>query len=66
MPDEQVETKTAGDPEANGDGLLWVDLLSLRKTFSWRRYRVDLIGLAIAIFFVAALMLIVVGISWVL
>ena len=30
------------------DGLILVDLLSLRKRFSWKRYRVDIIGFSVA------------------
>jgi hypothetical protein len=45
VPDESSTVPRETDLEANGDGLLWVDLLSLPRTFSWRRYRVDLIGL---------------------
>ncbi len=41
-----------GDEE---DGLLLVDLLSLRKKFSWARYRVDVIGFLMACLIVALL-----------
>jgi Na+/proline symporter len=34
----------ARDAEASGEGLLLVDLLQLPRTFSFRRYRTDLIG----------------------
>ncbi len=54
------------DLEANGEGLLWVDLLSLPVTFSWRRYRIDLIGFLVASFLVAALMLLLALVSLVL
>ena len=30
------------------DGLLLVDLLSLHKKFSWKRYRIDIIGFSAA------------------
>lgn len=36
------------DPEEDGRGLLLVDLLSLRRRFSFRRYREDLVGFAAA------------------
>lgn len=37
------------------DGLLLVDLLSLRKKFSWERYRIDIIGFLVACLIVALL-----------
>ena len=66
MPDREPKLEAESDPEANGEGLLWVDLLSLPKTFSWRRYRVDLLGFVAAIGFVVLLMLLLTVISWVL
>lgn len=66
MPDEMPNFQAEADPEANGEGLLWVDLLRLTKTFSWRRYRIDLIGLLAASCFVALLMLVLLVISWAL
>jgi hypothetical protein len=64
--DDTQTVKTESDPEADGEGLLWVDLLSLPKTFSWHRYRIDLTGLLISGFIVAILMFVVVLISWIL
>lgn len=66
MPDDKPTVQIESDPEANGEGLLWVDLLNLPTTFSWRRYRIDLIGLLVAGFLVALLMLILAVVSWVL
>ncbi len=43
------------DPEEDGKGLLVVDLLSLGRRFSFRRYREDLAGFAAAWVVVAAL-----------
>ena len=37
------------------DGLLIVDLLSLRKRFSWERYKTDLIGFGAAAIIVVCL-----------
>ncbi len=51
------------DTEADGRGLLLVELLELRRKFSWRRYRADLGGFLLAWGFVAALMLLLVGIA---
>ncbi len=51
------------DPEADGRGLLLVELLQLAGKFSWRRYREDLGGFLLAWGFVAALMLLLVGIA---
>jgi hypothetical protein len=36
------------DREADGKGLLLVDLLSLGSTFSFRRYREDLVGFVLS------------------
>jgi hypothetical protein len=66
VPDDTQTTKAESDPEADGQGLLWVDLLSLPKTFSWRRYRTDLTGLLISGSIVVILMSVVVVISWIL
>jgi hypothetical protein len=63
VPDLVQTSHTELDPEADGGGLLWVDLLSLPKTFSWRRYRTDLIGLLVAVLIVIFLMLVLVLIS---
>jgi len=38
----------AGDPEKDGKGLLLVDLLSLGRKFSFRRYREDVVGFLVA------------------
>jgi Na+/proline symporter len=54
------------DSEDNGERLLLVDLVNLPKTFSWRRYRIDLIGLVLAILFVVVLMLVLLGLSKIL
>jgi len=48
------ETKTDVPLEERGHSLLVVDLLSLPKTFSFAKYRVDLVGFAWAILFVLA------------
>lgn len=45
----------APDPEAEGKGLLVVDLLSLPRRFSYRRYREDIVGFLAACAVVAAL-----------
>jgi len=66
VPDDMPNVQAETDPEANGEGLLWVDLLRLTKTFSWLRYRIDLTGLLAASFFVALLMLALLLISWAL
>jgi Na+/proline symporter len=52
-PAEQKER--AREAEANGEGLLLVDLLRLPQTFSFRRYRTDLVGFAGALGVVAVL-----------
>ncbi len=44
-PADQVPAR-ALEAEANGEGLLVVDFLSLPRTFSFRRYRSDLVGFA--------------------
>jgi Na+/proline symporter len=41
--------------EENGHSLLLIDLLSLRATFSVKRYRTDVLGFGLAIFFVACI-----------
>ncbi len=51
------------DPEADGRGLLLVELLKLPQLFSWRRYRADLGGFLLAWGFVAVLMLLLAGIA---
>lgn len=51
------------DSEAEGRGLLLVELLDLPRKFSWRRYRADLGGFLLAWGFVAVLMLLLVGIA---
>jgi Na+/proline symporter len=48
------ETKTNVPLEERGHSLLVVDLLSLPKSFSFAKYRVDLVGFAWAILFVLA------------
>ncbi|MEY4940093.1 MAG: Sodium/glucose cotransporter [Verrucomicrobiota bacterium] len=51
-----TEAKTrASEAEANGEGLLLVDLLRLPQTFSFRRYRTDLLGFGGALGVVAVL-----------
>lgn len=45
----------AREAEANGEGLLLVDLLRLPQTFSFRRYRADLVGFVGALGVVALL-----------
>ena len=45
FPASEVKAR-AQEAEANGEGLLLIDVLRLRQTFSFRRYRADLMGLA--------------------
>lgn len=45
VPEAEVKSR-AQEAEANGEGLLLIDVLRLRQTFSFRRYRADLVGLA--------------------
>ncbi|MCD6346543.1 MAG: hypothetical protein J7L96_03885 [Bacteroidales bacterium] len=45
------------DAGIGDDGLILVDLLSLRSKFSWKRYRVDIIGFAVASLIVGFLLL---------
>lgn len=45
--------------EHGDDGLLVVDLFSIRSKFSWARYRTDLIGFGVAAFIVLSLILLV-------
>jgi hypothetical protein len=66
MLDPAQKGQTELDPEADGEGLLWVDLLSLPRTFSWSRYRIDLLGLLVAGLCVALLMSALVAISRIL
>ncbi|MEA1877665.1 MAG: hypothetical protein U9N86_12450, partial [Bacteroidota bacterium] len=42
------------------DGLILVDLLSLRSKFSWARYRVDIIGFTVAVLIVGLLLLLMI------
>ena len=42
--------------EEESDGLILADLLSLGKKFSWKRYRVDIIGFAVASLIVGLLL----------
>jgi Na+/proline symporter len=63
VPDHPTTMRGEPDLEANGEGLLMVDLLSLPRTFSWRRYRIDLTGLLVAVALVALLMSVLVVIS---
>jgi len=42
----------AGSLEEKGHSLILVDLLSLRRTFSFARYRTDLVGFGLAVLFV--------------
>lgn len=44
---ESKVDKILGDKETE-DGLLIVDLLSLKKRFTWKRYRIDIIGFLVA------------------
>ena len=57
------EVEGNGDPEAEGRGLLLVELLELPRRFAWRRYRADLGGFLLAWGFVAALMLLLIVIA---
>ncbi|HTR81342.1 MAG TPA: sodium:solute symporter family protein [Bacteroidota bacterium] len=50
--------------EENGHSLLLVDLLSLRSKFSFKRYRVDVVGFAKAILFVVAILAVAVLTSY--
>jgi Na+/proline symporter len=42
--------------EEEGHSLLFVDLLSLRQKFTWKRYRVDVIGFGMAVLFVLCIL----------
>jgi Na+/proline symporter len=58
---EKVLPTAVGD-----DGLILVDLMSLRKKFSWQRYRVDIIGFLAAcglVLFLMGLMLFLAGVG---
>ncbi len=66
MAEDRTQTPPANgnsDPEADGRGLLLVELLALPKRISWRRYREDIGGFLLAWAFVGALMLLLVGIA---
>ncbi|HEX9006579.1 MAG TPA: hypothetical protein VF889_04760, partial [Bacteroidota bacterium] len=54
VPDAPVSAKAVGSEE-NGQSLLIVDLLSLRSTFSVKRYRTDLSGFVKASLFILAI-----------
>ena len=49
--------------EANGEGLLLADLGQLHRTFSFKRYRTDLLGAAVAIALVGALIVLALAIA---
>ena len=53
----------AAHAEAHGEGLLLADLGQLHRTFSFRRYRIDLLGAAAALLLVGALILIALAIA---
>lgn len=53
-----AENKTKESLEENGHSLLLVDLLSLHKKFSFKRYRVDVTGFLLAMLFVFGIFLI--------
>jgi hypothetical protein len=50
-----MDDETRDEREADGQGLLLVDLLRLHRRFSFRRYREDLVGFGVAWVVVAAL-----------
>ncbi len=57
---ESVAHKSAADGkslEENGHSLLLVDFLSLRSKFSFKRYKIDLLGFGFAVLFVIAILL---------
>jgi Na+/proline symporter len=51
--------------EEQGHGLLLVDLLSLHRTFSFRRYRVDLLGFLAAAAMITAIIALAMLLSWI-
>lgn len=55
-PDTTLSTR-ARAAEANGEGLLLADLMQLHRTFSFRRYRTDIVGAATALGVVVLLIL---------
>jgi hypothetical protein len=57
--------KGASDPEADGRGLLLVDLHHLGRTFSFRRYREDILGFLAAWLVVALLISLASWTAWV-
>lgn len=61
---ETVRAARAAEAEAAGEGLLIVDLLQLHRTFSFRRYRKDVMGFAAAWGVVAFLILCAMAIRW--
>jgi Na+/proline symporter len=60
----QMITPQALAAEANGEGLLLVDILHLPRTFSFRRYRNDLVGFAWALLVVIALLAVAFALLW--
>ncbi len=59
-----VRPQLARDAEAAGEGLLLVDLLRLPLTFSFRRYRTDLLGFLGAVAVVALLIGCAFALAW--
>ena len=77
MPEERATAAAVAPPALDrvldddaaarrGESLLLVNLLSLPKNFSWRRYRVDLTGFLNAWAIVAGIILLTYGIVWVI
>ncbi len=56
--DAEQDNKTGESLEENGHSLLLVDLLSLRKKFSFKKYRIDIVGFGWAVLFVIGIFLI--------
>ncbi|MFA8342477.1 MAG: sodium:solute symporter [Rhodothermaceae bacterium] len=56
--DKDQENKSDESLEENGHSLLLVDLLSLHKKFSFKKYKIDITGFAWAILFVIGIFLI--------
>ena len=61
-PSHKAQGSKTGKKEAGytEDGLILVDLLSLKSKFSWQRYKVDIIGFAFAALIVGLLLLLMI------
>ena len=56
--DDEQGNKSGESLEENGHSLLLVDLLSLHKKFSFKKYRIDIVGFGWAVLFVIGIFLI--------